>query len=288
MATTTGFPRETETGAVSSKGGESVFHKMRNVLTSVHVSAGLINHQLREFHVEDVGRVADMLEAHEDHVGWYLTEDPKGKKIPHFLGQFSQELRQTHINTLTELTTLNYYLEQLEYLLTAGQTPERAGGFKDTVHFSVVMDEAVLAHQGELDRMGIEVVREYRPIGEGILEVSKLKPIVVNLIRNAINAMREVTVRAHRLVVHVLPCPDRVGFVRLQVEDTGQGIASDCLTRVFSPHQLGAPSGLLPNLHTSALAAKDLGGSLRVWSDGPNQGAIFTLDVPVIHMEETR
>ena len=288
MATTTGFPRETETGAVSSKGGESVFHKMRNVLTSVHVSAGLINHQLREFHVEDVGRVADMLEAHEDHVGWYLTEDPKGKKIPHFLGQFSQELRQTHLNTLTELTTLNYYLEQLEYLLTAGQTPERAGGFKDTVHFSVVMDEAVLAHQGELDRMGIEVVREYRPIGEGILEVSKLKPIVVNLIRNAINAMREVTVRAHRLVVHVLPCPDRVGFVRLQVEDTGQGIASDCLTRVFSPHQLGAPSGLLPNLHTSALAAKDLGGSLRVWSDGPNQGAIFTLDVPVIHMEETR
>jgi hypothetical protein len=38
----------------------------------------------------------------------------------------------------------------------------------------------------------------------------------------------------------------------------------------------------------SALAAKDLGGSLRVWSDGLNQGAIFTLDLPVIHMEETQ
>ncbi len=60
--------------------GESVFHKMRNVLNSVHVSAGLINHQLREFHVDDVGRVADMLEAHEDNVGWYLTQDPKEKK----------------------------------------------------------------------------------------------------------------------------------------------------------------------------------------------------------------
>ncbi len=275
-------------GSVSTKGGESVFHKMRNVLNSVHVSAGLINYQLREFHVDDVGRVADMLEAHADNVGWYLTQDLKGKKIPHFLGQLSQELRHTHLNTLTELTTLNYYLEQLDYLLTAGQSPERAGGFKDTVHFAGVMDEAVIPHQGELDRMGIAVVRDYHAVGEGILEVSKLSPILVNLIRNAMNAMRDGTGQAPRLILHVLSCPDRDGFVRLQVEDTGYGISSDGLTRVFLPQSPGSPSNLLPDLHTSALAAKDLGGSLRVWSDGPNQGAIFTLDLPVIHMEDIR
>ena len=288
MGTTTTFLQETEMGFVSTKGGESVFHKMRNVLNSVHVSAGLINQQLREFHVDDVGRIADMLEAHEDNVGWYLTQDLKGKKIPHFLGELSQELCHTHLNTFQELTTLNYFLEQLEYLLTAGQAPERTGGFKDTVRFSAVMDEAVVSHQRELDRMGIEVVREYHTVGEGILEVSRLSPILVNLIRNAINSMREVAERVHRLVLHVLPCPDRNGFVRLQIEDTGRGISSDCLTRVFSPQQPGSQSDLLPNLHMSALAAKDLGGSLRVWSDGLNQGAIFTVDLPVIHMEETQ
>ena len=258
------------------------------MLNSVHVSAGLINHRLREFHVDDVGRVADMLEAHDDNVGWYLTEDPKGKKIPHFLGQLSQELRDTHLNTLMELSTLNSYLEQLEFLLTAGQTPERVGGFKDTVHFEAVMDEAVISHQRELDQMGIVVVRNYHAVGAGIAEIAKLRLIVVNLIRNAMNAMRDVTEQALRLVLHVLPCPDRDRFVRLQVEDTGCGISSDSLTRVFSPQGAEAHSDLLPNLHTSALAAKDLGGSLRVWSDGPNQGAIFTLDLPVIHMEETR
>ncbi len=288
MGPTTAFPKESEMGEVSTKGGESVFHKMRNVLNSVHVSAGLINHQLREFHVDDVGRVADMLEAHEDNVGWYLTQDPKGKKIPHFLGQLSQELRHTHLNTLTELSALNYYLEQLEYLLTAGQSPERAGGFKDTVHFASVMDEAVILHQRALDRMGIIVVRDYHSVGEGILEVSKLRPILVHLIRNAMNAMRDVTDQALRLTLHILPCPDRDGFVRLQVEDMGCGISSESLTRVFLPQEPGSHSDLLPNLHTSTLAAKDLGGSLRVWSDGPNQGAIFTLDLPVIHMEEIR
>ena len=288
MGSGTTFLQETEMGYISTKGGESVFHKMRNVLNSVHVSAGLLTHQLREFHVDDVGRIADMIEAHEDNLGWYLTQDPKGKKIPHFLGELSQELSHTHLSTLKELTSLNYFLEQLEYLLTAGQTPDRAGGFKDTTHFAVVMDEAVVSHQGELDRMGIEVVREYQEVGEGILEVSRLSTILVNLIRNAINSMREMAEQVHRLVLRVLPCPDRNGFVRLQVEDTGRGISSDCLTRVFSPQQPGSHSDLLPNLHMSALAAKDLGGSLRVWSDGLNQGAIFTLDLPVILMEETQ
>ena len=278
--------RASEIRAVPTNERESIFHKMRNVLNSVHVSAGIINHQLREFHIDDVGRVADMLEAHNDNVGWYLSEDPKGKKIPNFLGQLSQELQETHLKTLTELSTLNYYLEQLEYLLTAGQTPKRTGGFKDTVHFAAVMDEAVIAHQGELDRMGIEVVREYHSVDDGILEVSKLSPILVNLIRNAINAMRETVKQTPRLTLRVLRCPDRDGFVRLQVEDTGCGISSDYLTRVFSPQQPGSQLDFLPNLHASALAAKDLGGALRVWSDGLNQGAIFTLDLPVIHMEE--
>ena len=198
---------------------------------------------------------------------------PKEKKSPHFLGQLSQELRDTHLNTLMELSTLNSYLEQLEFLLTAGQTPERVGGFKDTVHFEAVMDEAVISHQRELDQMGIVVVRNYHAVGAGIAEIAKLRLIVVNLIRNAMNAMRDVTEQALRLVLHVLPCPDRDRFVRLQVEDTGCGISSDSLTRVFSPQGAEAHSDLLPNLHTSALAAKDLGGSLRVWSDGPESGS---------------
>lgn len=272
----------------AGKRGESVFHKMRNVLNGVHVSAGLINHQLREFYVGDIGRVADMLEAHENNFGWYLTQDPKGKKIPYFLGQLSQELTDKHLSVLTELSTLNFKLEQLEYLLTTGQTPDRSGGFKDTIEFSTVMDEVIVSHQGELERMGVEVVRKYQKVREGILEVAKLQPILVNLIRNAINAMQEKMDQSHQLVLHVLPCPDREEFVRLQIEHSGGGISPDCLTRIFSPQVPGCYSDGLPNLHLSAVAAKDLGGSLRVWSDGPEQGAIFTLDIPVIHMEEQR
>jgi two-component system, LuxR family, sensor kinase FixL len=274
--------------ARTAKRGESVFHKMRNTLNSIHVSAGLIHQRIRKFHVDDVGRVADLLEAHSHDYGWYLTQDPRGKMIPHFLGRLSEELGQNHSGILAELATLNEYLDQLELLVTAGQTPHRVGGFKETIQFATVMEEALAPHQGELDRMGVKVLREYQNVGEGILEASKLLRILVQLIRNSMNAMREIADQPHQLTLYVLPCPDREEFVRLQVADTGIGISPDCLTQVFSPQMPGGQAELLPNLHASAIAAKELAGSLRVWSDGPNQGAIFTLDVPVIHMEGER
>lgn len=271
--------------AKTEKGGESVFHKMRNILNSIHVSAGYIHHQLRGLHVDDISGIADLLEAHSHDYGWYLTRDPKGKKIPHFLGQLSKELTHNHLGILKELSTLNYYLEQLEYLLSIGQTPHRAGEFNATMHFKTVMEEALALYQQELDRMGVNVFREYQMVGEGILEGSKLLRILMNLIRNAINAMREVSAQSHQLTLSILPCPDRERFVRMQIADTGIGIPSDCLTQVFFPQVPEAQSDLLPDLHASAVAAKELGGSLRVWSNGPKQGAIFTLDLPVIHME---
>jgi two-component system, NtrC family, sensor kinase len=180
-------------------------------------------------------------------------------------------------------------LEQLEYLLTVAQEPERAGGFKDTVQFSTVLEEATALHQSELDRLQIRIVRHYQPVHEGMLEVSKLLSILVNLLRTAINAMRDFPDRDHCLTLHVLPCPDRERFVRMQVEDTGIGIPKERLTQVLAPSlTLATPKPRPPNLHGCALTAKELGGALRVWSEGPGLGAMLTLDLPVIQMEEKR
>ena len=266
--------------------GESIFHKMRNILNSIHVSTGVLHQQLREFHLEDFGRVADMLDAHSSNLGWYLSQDPKGKKIPNFLGRLSQSLLEKHLLTVNELNALQANVEQLECLLTAGQGSKKAGGLKDTAKFSVLMDEVIDLHQEELDRLGVQVVRRYQAVPDGIMEVNALLPILLNIVRTAINAMRDLPGRSHCLTLHVLPCPDREQFVRMQVEDTGVGIPVDMLTQVVSlPSSQPRPGTFLPNLYASNMAAKELGGALRIWSNGAQQGTTLTLDLPVIHME---
>ena len=272
-----------------SAGGESIFHKMRNILNSIHVSTGVIHQQLREFHLEDFGRVADMLDAHSSNLGWYLSQDPKGKKIPNFLGRLSQGLLEKHSFTVQELNALQANLEQLEYLLVTGQGSNRAGGFRESAPFAGILDEVIVLHHDELDRLGVQVVRNYQAVPDGIMEVNALRPILLNIVRTAINAMRNLPGRPHCLTLHILPCPDREQFVRIQVVDTGVGIPVEMLTQVVSLGCSQDRAGTwLPNLYTSNLAAKELGGALRIWSEGIQQGTSLTLDLPVIHMEGNR
>jgi signal transduction histidine kinase len=65
------------------------------------------------------------------------------------------------------------------------------------------------------------------------------------------------------------------------VEDTGVGIAPENLTRIFAHGFTTRVHGHGFGLHSSALAAKEMGGTLAAASAGPGHGARFTLELPV-------
>ena len=71
------------------------------------------------------------------------------------------------------------------------------------------------------------------------------------------------------------------GIVRVIVQDNGIGIPAENLTRIFSHGFTTRKKGHGFGLHSSALAAREIGGELTVRSDGPGKGAVFTLDIPV-------
>ena len=71
-----------------------------------------------------------------------------------------------------------------------------------------------------------------------------------------------------------------VSGVRVVVHDNGMGIAPELLTRIFQYGFTTREEGHGFGLHSSALAAQELGGSLAVHSDGPGKGATFTLEMP--------
>jgi signal transduction histidine kinase len=73
----------------------------------------------------------------------------------------------------------------------------------------------------------------------------------------------------------------------IEVIDTGVGIPPENLERIFSHGFTTRKEGHGFGLHSCALAAKDLGGSLHAESAGPGQGATFTLTLPVTQQEPT-
>lgn len=73
------------------------------------------------------------------------------------------------------------------------------------------------------------------------------------------------------------PADDRF---RVQVSDNGMGIAPELLTKIFQHGFTTRKEGHGFGLHSCALAARALGGSLAAQSDGPGKGATFTLELP--------
>jgi signal transduction histidine kinase len=109
-------------------------------------------------------------------------------------------------------------------------------------------------------------------------EKHRVLQILVNLIRNAKYALDD-SKRTDKLLTIKL---GRNGgdHIKIDVVDNGVGIPEENLTRIFGHGFTTRSNGHGFGLHSSALAIKELGGSLTAHSDGVGKGATFTLLLP--------
>ena len=70
------------------------------------------------------------------------------------------------------------------------------------------------------------------------------------------------------------------GRLELEVRDDGLGISSEHLPQLFRHGFTTKSDGHGFGLHSCANAATEMGGSIRVHSDGLGRGASFTLELP--------
>ena len=107
-------------------------------------------------------------------------------------------------------------------------------------------------------------------------EEAALGSVLVNLMRNAIDAMQASPRRMLRLEAR-----PREGRVILRVSDTGPGIPPDILPRLFEPFVSSKPAGagLGLGLAISAQLVRAMDGTLRA-ANLPDGGACFVVDLP--------
>lgn len=111
----------------------------------------------------------------------------------------------------------------------------------------------------------------------------QLQQVVMNLLRNAADAMSGVTDRQRRLQVRTEVDTDNC--VRLSVQDAGAGFGTDSLERLFEPFYTTKSDGMGIGLSVSRSIIECHNG--RLWAlsnDGP--GATFSFAIPVYSGDE--
>lgn len=255
----------------------SVLHNVGNVLNSINVAATLVDQQVRKSRVPDVRRLAQLLQEHADDLGAFLTSDPKGRMVPDFLNQLAGKLDSDQAAVLDELTALRSNVEHINEIIAMQQSYARVAGVFENVKLGDLLEDALRMNQGALVRHDIKVVRDYRALPPVCTDKHKVLQILVNLVRNAKYACDD-SGRSDKQMT--LRATEDGGLVRISVIDNGVGIPAGNLTRIFSHGFTTRKDGHGFGLHSGSLAAKELGGSLTVYSEGPGLGAAFTLELP--------
>jgi signal transduction histidine kinase len=106
----------------------------------------------------------------------------------------------------------------------------------------------------------------------------KVLQILVNLLRNAGEACRQAG-RPDSLVTVTQGCAG--GRFQVTIADNGVGVAAENLNRLFTRGFTTRKDGHGFGLHSSRLAAREMGGDLHARSAGSGLGAVFTLELPL-------
>jgi signal transduction histidine kinase len=255
----------------------TVLHNVGNVLLSVNVTAGLVEDQLRQSRVGLLRQATDMLQGHRPDLARFLTEDERGRLLPEYLARVSQVLGEERTRLLEDLQELRRNLEHANNIISVQQSMASPGvQILEDMDLSSVAEDALRIQLRP--GLPIEVVRSYGPLPRVYMSRHKLLQVLVNLISNAKHALLASGREPKRLEVSIQASGEQVV---VRVVDNGVGIRQEDMLRIFQYGFTAKKDGHGFGLHGSALHARAMGGSLRAHSDGPGQGATFTLELPV-------
>jgi C4-dicarboxylate-specific signal transduction histidine kinase len=156
---------------------------------------------------------------------------------------------------------------------------KRQSPHKEPLDVNDAIREVIALTQHELRRNDIHLATR---LGDDLPAVQgdrvQLQQVLINLIINAIEAMREVGDRSRDLTIS--SCSEQPNTLRIEVRDSGVGLDPAHAAHLFEPFYTSKAEGIGIGLSISRSIVEAHGGQLAAQSNVP-YGAVFRLLLPV-------
>ena len=257
----------------------SVLHNVGNILNSANVSTSLLASGIHDLRLNNLTRAVDLLREHEHDLVPFLSADERGRRLPKYLESLSRHLADKRTALLQEANELVQSIDHLKEVVASQQTYARRAGLLETLDLREILEQALRMQASAFSRHTVKLVRDYQEVPRVPGYLHKVLQILVNLLMNALRACQDGTPVAPEVTVRLYPSSDH--RVRIEVIDNGIGIAPETFARLFRHGFTTRKDGHGFGLHSAALAATEMGGSLTAQSEGPGLGARFVLELPM-------
>jgi C4-dicarboxylate-specific signal transduction histidine kinase len=181
------------------------------------------------------------------------------------------ELRTAITEIVNDATRASAVISRIRGLLVKG-SPRRT-----ELDINQIIQEVITLLRNELKRNHITLRTDLasnlpRVPGDPV----QLQQVLINLVVNAIEAMRTSTDRARELRISVEKSPDSI---LVQVQDSGPGIKPELADRIFEPFFTTKAEGIGMGLSISRSIIESHGGRLSIAP--ASRGAVFQFTLPV-------
>ncbi len=264
----------------------NVLHNVGNVLNSINTSVSILESRLKKSRMANIQKVVDMLPRSKKDLADFLTHDPKGEQIPDYLKSLAGALAEEQQVMLDEARQLVTRIDHAKKVIVMQQHYGSVHGVNEPLSLEHLIEDAIRMNSDSLKKSDISLERRGDSVPTIVTDRHQVLQILVNLISNAKNACNENKKgegKGHIIVSLYRQGQDRI---QIQVKDNGVGIAAENLSRIFQHGFTTRRYGHGFGLHSGAISAKQLGGSLTAESDGPGCGATFTLALPLSTQEK--
>ncbi len=257
----------------------NVLHNVGNVLNSVNISAELVTRKLRNSKTLGLTKAVKMMNEHAEDLGQFITHDEKGRLLPRYFNELVDSIAAEQAVLIDELAQLTKSIDHIKEIVTTQQTYAGAARLIEPLNVSDLFEDALRMNSGALSRHHVTVIKEYQEVPAIMGDKHRLLLILINLISNAKFAMSHISEHPREITLGIRILDETT--LSLSVKDRGEGISPENLARIFNHGFTTRKDGHGFGLHSCALAAVEMNGRLYVHSDGPGQGALFTLEVPL-------
>jgi signal transduction histidine kinase len=260
-----------------------VLHNIGNVLNSVNISATLVDNMLRDAHgkTRHLARLGEMLDDGTTELGRATHIDPRGPQIIEYLKKYARQADTERDEVITELDSLIRSVDHIKQIVSSQQALARGASLVEVFDPIELTEDALRINRTKIADHQIYIERRFSAAPELEADKHLLLQVLVNLISNAVRAVSESRNPARTIAIAIDRAAGDPERITWQIEDTGIGIRAEDMPRIFESGfttKAGGQGGF--GLHSSALSAERMAGSLRAFSDGVERGARFVLELP--------
>lgn len=258
----------------------NVLHNIGNALNSVNVTSMVLDKAVQDLRIDFFNRLVVLLEDHDENLAQFLHQDERGRNVLPALRKVADALIAGQVKLVREIATLENQVLRINDIIRAQQTyTESSGKFRELTDINQLLQNILATRFAHLEDSQVYIKTYFQTLPPMDIQKSKLAQVVLHVLNNAFESVSHSNKPNKTIELRTKTVGDHA--IQIDILDNGIGIDAAILDRIFFHGFTTKAESDGFGLHFCANAMREMQGTIRARSDGPDGGARFSLILPI-------